>query len=280
MNAAAQAASAYAQGHLQAPVITPEHLEKVRRIALHLAARLPPNVEIDDLIQAGMIGLMDAVRLFKDGHGARFETYAGIRIRGAMIDELRRNDWAPRTVHRAMRQVTDAIRQIEQETGHEASEAGILQRLGMDADTYHEIIRDAVQCQVVSMSGAGDEDPVQDIASGADTPAEALENEAFQEAMATGIQQLPERERLLMSLYYDDELNLREIGAVLGITESRACQLHGQALLRLKARLADWRDGSAAAPAASPRRSRETKNPSSLLSTQRSGYAHENSHRG
>ncbi len=244
MNASSQAISAYAQGFMPEPAITPAHLEQVRRIALHLAARLPPNVELDDLIQAGTIGLMDAVRHYRDDRGARFETYAGIRIRGAMIDELRRNDWAPRAVHRAMRGVTAVIHQIEQETGHEASEAEIISRLGISAGEYQEIIRDATQCQIISMTGAGDDDGVMDAISSADTPAEAMENSAFQAALARGIEQLPEREKILMSLYYDDELNLREIGLVLGITESRACQLHGQALLRLKARLADWRDGT------------------------------------
>lgn len=253
MNIAAQAAEAYGRDIVPEPVITQEHMAQVRRIALHLAARLPASVELDDLIQAGMLGLMDAVRQYRNDRGARFETYASIRIRGAMIDELRRNDWAPRAVHSAQRDVSRVIHQIEQETGGEASESGIIERLGISAAEYREIIRDAAQCQVLSMTANSADETSIDAVWAGESPAEALENESFQQALAEGIQHLPERERLLMSLYYDDELNQREIGEVMGVTESRVCQLHGQALLRLKARLAGWRElATDAAQHASP----------------------------
>jgi len=225
--------------------IVGQHLELVKRIAWHLAARLPASVDIDDLVQAGVIGLIEAARNFQGDRGASFETYAGIRIRGSMVDELRRGDWAPRSVHRRMRDVSAAIREIEQETGREAREAEIIEKMGTTTGEYHAIVADAVQCQVLSMDSQGSDDEdergIEAVASDA-TPDQRFEQEAFQKALAEGIAGLPEREKLVMSLYYDEELNLREIGQVLDVTESRVCQLHGQALLRLRAKLGEWRD--------------------------------------
>ncbi len=222
-----------------------EHLELVKRIAWHLAARLPASVDIDDLVQAGVIGLIEAARHYCGDRGASFETYAGIRIRGAMVDELRRGDWAPRSVHRRMRDVSAAIRAIEQDSGREARDAEIAEKIGASLSEYHEIVRDATQCQVLSMHAAGrddDEDRDFEVADPGATPYDEIERAAFMTALTAAIGELPEREKLVMSLYYDDELNLREIGEVLDVTESRVCQLHGQALLRLRARLSAWRD--------------------------------------
>ncbi|MGQ3058525.1 MAG: RNA polymerase sigma factor FliA [Nevskia sp.] len=222
-----------------------EHLELVKRIAWHLAARLPASVDVDDLVQAGVIGLIEAARHYCGDRGASFETYAGIRIRGAMVDELRRGDWAPRSVHRRMRDVSSAIRAIEQDSGREARDAEIAEKIGASLSEYHEIVRDATQCQVLSMHAAGrddDEDRDFEVADPGATPYDEIERAAFMTALTAAIGELPEREKLVMSLYYDDELNLREIGEVLDVTESRVCQLHGQALLRLRARLAEWRD--------------------------------------
>jgi RNA polymerase sigma factor for flagellar operon FliA len=219
------------------------HLDLVKRIAHHLAARLPASVDVDDLVQAGVIGLIEAARHYSGDRGASFETYAGIRIRGAMMDELRRGDWAPRSVHRRARDVASAIREIEQSTGREARDGEVAGKLGIPLSEYHEIVRDATQCQVLSIDGYGSDDEDEhsiDAASGDAMPDEAVERDAFQGALAKAIAELPERERLVMSLYYDDELNLREIGEVLEVTESRVCQLHGQALLRLRGRLTGW----------------------------------------
>jgi RNA polymerase sigma factor for flagellar operon FliA len=235
-------------GYVPDSALIAEHLELVRRIAHHLAARLPSSVDVEDLVQSGVIGLLEAARHYSGDRGARFETYAGIRIRGAMIDELRRGDWAPRSVHRRMREVSATIRTIEQQTGREARETEVVERLGMSISEYHEIVSDAVQCQVLSIDTPQNDDDSDggghDVPSMSPTPAQAVERSAFAAALAEAIDALPEREKLVMGLYYDEELNLREIGEVLDVTESRVCQLHGQALLRLRARLSSWRDST------------------------------------
>ncbi len=220
------------------------HGELVRRIAHHLAARLPASVEIDDLIQAGMLGLIDAARNFQADHGAAFETYASIRIRGAMIDEIRRGDWVPRSVHRKYRDMIGATREIEQRTGCAATGQQVADALGLDIDEYHRMVADAARGQLVSLDAHMDEYDGEPrlSASGSVTPARAFERGAFRSALGGAIAELPEREQLVLSLYYEQELNLREIGAVLSVSESRVCQIHGQAVVRLRARLGEWRE--------------------------------------
>ncbi|MEO8747214.1 MAG: RNA polymerase sigma factor FliA [Rhodanobacter sp.] len=220
------------------------HAPLVRRIAYHLMGRLPASVDVNDLIQAGMLGLLEAARHFAADRGASFETFAGIRVRGAMLDELRRADWTPRSVHRKSREVAEAIRQIEAETGADAEDAEVMRRLGISADEYHQVLADAACARLLSLT-ANDDDGEGAVIEVPDQaalePHEDIEREHLQEALATAISKLPEREQLVMSLYYEQELNLREIGAVLGVTESRVCQIHGQAVVRLRARLGDWR---------------------------------------
>jgi RNA polymerase sigma factor FliA len=213
------------------------HAELVKRIAYHLAGRLPHSVEVNDLIQAGMVGLLEAAANYASDRGASFETYAGIRIRGAMIDALRKQDWAPRSVHRKARAAAQAIRDIENEAGREARDSEIAQAMGISIEEYHRLLQDSLACQLASMDDANDAHEVAD--READPLLEA-ESGALRLSVAEAIANLPERERLVMSMYYDDELNLKEIGAVLGISESRVCQLHGQALVRLRARLRSW----------------------------------------
>jgi len=225
-----------------------KHAELVKRIAYHLAARLPSSVEVDDLIQAGTIGLLDAARHYNGERGASFETYAGIRIRGAMVDELRKGDWAPRSVHRKLREISETIREVEQQTGQAARDTDVAARLGLPLNEYHEAVQDAARCQVLSLDApVNNEEGAagMEIADSRSAPTELLQREEFREALAEAIASLPEREKLAMSLYYDNQLNLREIGQVLGITESRVCQIHGQALLRLRARLAEWQEDAA-----------------------------------
>ena len=218
------------------------HADLVKRIAYHLAGRLPASVEVADLIQSGMIGLLEAAANFTADRGASFETYAGIRIRGAMIDALRQLDWAPRSVHRRAREMATAIREIENEQGREARDSEIAGRLGIGLDEYHGNVQNAAICNVTSLD---DSPHVVEVADRVADPLRDTQDAEFREALIVAIGELPERERLVMSLYYDDELNLKEIGAVLKVTESRVCQLHGQALVRLKARLSDWLEAGA-----------------------------------
>jgi RNA polymerase sigma factor for flagellar operon FliA len=221
-----------------ADALVMRHAELVKRIAYHLAGRLPPSVDVEDLIQAGMLGLLEAAKNFSSGRGASFETYAGIRIRGSMIDALRKLDWAPRSVHRKAREVAQAIRDLEKETGREARDAEIAQRLGLPLEDYYRIVQDAASCQLTSLEDAR----AAELGDESFDPFWGTADDSFRESLARAIAELPERERLVMALYYQEEMNLKEIGAVLKVTESRVCQLHGQALTRLKARLADWRD--------------------------------------
>ena len=219
-----------------------QHEQLVKRIAFHLMSRLPASVQADDLIQAGMIGLIEASRKFDPEQGASFETYAGIRIRGAMLDEIRRTDWTPRSVHRKAREVAEAVRQIENEKGRDARDVEVAEAMGLELDEYHKILQDATGCRIFSYEDPGtigeegcapqDRHPNQ--------PLENLQNSDFKQGLAQEIKGLPERERLVMALYYDEELNLREIGEILGVSESRVCQIHGQALIRLRARMGDW----------------------------------------
>ena len=214
----------------------------VKRIAYHLMNRLPPNVQADDLIQAGMIGLLEASRNYDPSQGASFETYAGIRVRGAMLDEIRRSDWTPRSVHRKARMVADAMRSIENEQGRDARDMEVADVLGMSLDQYHRILQDASGCRMFSLEDlqAVGELPLDRGESTSVGPFDGIQKDAFKRSLANAIAGLPERERLVIALYYDDELNLREIGQVLGVSESRVCQIHSQATLRLRSRLAEW----------------------------------------
>ena len=220
------------------------HASLVKRIAYHLHNRLPPTVQVDDLIQAGMVGLLEAAGNFNASMGASFETFAGIRIRGAMIDEIRRSDWAPRSVHRKFREVSEAIRIIENETGENARDADVAKSLGISLSEYHQILIDSSASNIQSIDALEEDREGQQPGSAESTPEQALQGEEYQRRLAAAIRELPDKERLVMSLYYDDELNFREIGQVLEVTESRICQLHGQALLRIKSKMADWRAGA------------------------------------
>ena len=219
-----------------------ENIGLVKRIAYHLISRLPSSVNIEDMIQAGMVGLIEASKHYDPTQGASFETYAGIRVRGAMLDEVRHGDWSPRSLHRKMRELNHAIREIEHETGRDARDQEVAAKMGISLDEFHNIMRDSASSRLFSLD-QGDEDghPLTlNLTSKDREPFEALKKEGFQQALAHCISELPEREQLVMSLYYNEELNLKEIGQVLDISESRVCQIHGQALARIRAKLSDW----------------------------------------
>ena len=219
-----------------------QHAPLVKRIAYHLIARLPHTVDVNDLIQEGMIGLLDASQNYNVNQGASFETYAGIRIRGAMLDEIRRNNWAPRSVHRKAREIAAAIQEIEQREGRHAQDTEIAQSIGISTQEYHQQLYDSAGHQVFSLDEFNDHDeslahPISDTQL---EPAQEVQQGGFQQALADAINKLPERERLMMSLYYNDELNLKEIGEVLSVSESRVSQIHSQTIIRLRASLTNW----------------------------------------
>lgn len=235
--------TAYRGATAPMPPYVQEHLTLVKRIARHLAVRLPDSIDLNDLIQAGMIGLLEAAKHYDASHGAgaSFATFAGLRIRGAMLDEIRRNHWAPRTVTQQTRQLSQAIRAIEQETGAEATPSAIAERLGVDLDTYHYMAAESARSQVLALESVSNEEGEPfGTTEHIESPMTHLQQAEFQNELTAAIQDLPERERNVMGLYYQEELTLKEIGHVLGVSESRVCQLHGQALVRLRARLRDW----------------------------------------
>ncbi|MFO1349991.1 MAG: RNA polymerase sigma factor FliA [Gammaproteobacteria bacterium] len=215
----------------------------VNRIAHHLLARLPAAVQIDDLIQAGMLGLIEATRRYDARRGANFATFAEHRIRGAMLDEIRKGDWTPRSVHRKAREVSTAIRAVEAANGGEATDREVAAQLGITLAEYHKTLADMRGQKLLSIEelGAADDDDEREGADGlvspAIGPAETVQREQLQALLALAIERLPEREKLALSLYYDEGLNLKEIGLVLGVSESRVSQLHSQALARLRARM-------------------------------------------
>lgn len=215
----------------------------VKRIAYHLMLRMPASVLVEDLIQAGMIGLIEASQKFDASKGASFETYAGIRIRGAIMDETRKGDWVPRSVHRNARKITQAIGELEAQLGREASEKEISEALDMSLEEYRAILQDTASARLFSYEESATDDdasPTKPATIGLEAPTDAFERDALKQSLARAITQLPEREQLVLSLYYDEELNLKEIGQILGVSESRVSQIHSQAAARLKAKLTGW----------------------------------------
>ncbi len=223
-------------------VLIEQNAALVKRIAHHLSGKLPNTVQIEDLIQAGMIGLIEAARNYDASQGAAFETYAGIRIRGAIIDEVRRNGWAPRSVHRKSREAAEAVRTIESKEGREANDNEVAELLGVTLEEYRKIVSEAASHRLLSLD-EDEEGSVLQVQAKDDeqsNPYLGVQMEMYRGALLEAVELLPEREQLVMSLYYDEEMNLREIGAVLGVSESRVCQIHGQAIIRLQAKMKSW----------------------------------------
>jgi RNA polymerase sigma factor for flagellar operon FliA len=215
-----------------------EHAPLVKRLAHQMKAKLPPSVEVDDLVQAGMIGLLDAIQRYEENHGAQFETYAVLRIRGAMLDELRSNDWMPRSTRQNMRKVEQAMATLQQQLGRPPSESEIAKSLKLSLADYQDMLGDSGGHQLVYYEDFHDEDGndswLDRYAVDDDDPLRALLETDFRQAVIDAIDNLPPREKILMGLYYEEELNLKEIGAVMGVSESRVSQLHSQAVGRLR----------------------------------------------
>ncbi|MFC0253158.1 RNA polymerase sigma factor FliA [Massilia consociata] len=221
-----------------------EHMPLVKRLAHHMKAKLPPSVEVDDLVQAGMIGLLDAINRYEDNHGAQFETYAVLRIRGAMLDELRSSDWMPRSTRQNMRKVEAAMEALQQRLGRPPSESEIAKSLKLSLADYQEMLGESGGHQLLyyedfhEQDGDGGSDSFLDRYAVDDAdPLRNLLDTDFRQAVIDAIDKLPPREKMLMGLYYEEELNLKEIGAVMGVSESRVSQLHTQAVARLRAAL-------------------------------------------
>ncbi|SRR5690554_3049353 len=231
-----------AQGADEQSLLIEQHAPLVKRIAYHMLGRLPASVQVEDLIQAGMIGLLEAAKKFDASKGASFDTFVGIRIRGAMLDDLRKGDWTPRSVHRNTRMVSNAVRSIEARTGRDAQDLEVAAELNMNLDEYYSILNDTQGSRLFSFDDLLDDGDQYDTQSAQQEPQRDIEKTHFKQALADAIESLPERERLILSLYYDEELNLKEIGEVLGVSESRVSQLHSQCAARLRARLADWQE--------------------------------------
>ncbi|QJE00911.1 RNA polymerase sigma factor FliA [Massilia forsythiae] len=216
------------------------HMPLVKRLAHHMKAKLPPSVEVDDLVQAGMMGLLDAINRYEENQGAQFETYAVLRIRGAMLDELRNNDWMPRSTRQNMRKVEAAMNALQQQLGRPPSESEVAKSLKLSLADYQELLGESGGHQLVYYEDFHDGEEGSDgfldrYAVDDDDPLKSLLDTDFRQSVIDAIDALPPREKMLMGLYYEEELNLKEIGAVMGVSESRVSQLHTQAVARLRA---------------------------------------------
>lgn len=213
------------------------HSDLVKKIAFHLLARLPASVEVDDLIQSGMIGLLESARKYDVTKGASFETFAGIRIRGAMLDDLRKGDWVPRSVHKNSRLISTTIAKIEKKTGENATATDIASELDISINEYQQMLRDVSCAKIIPYEDlVNSEAEMPSTDSRDDQVFQSVSSNEFSSKLVDMIKELPEKETLVLSLYYDEELNLKEIGSVLGVSESRVSQIHSQALHRLKAK--------------------------------------------
>jgi RNA polymerase sigma factor for flagellar operon FliA len=218
-----------------------EYAPLVKRIAHHMMAKLPASVEIDDVIQTGMLGLLDAVKRYEESHGAQFETYAAQRIRGAILDGLRQADWLPRSFRRDLRRIEAAIGKLEQRLGRAPTEHEVAAELGMPLADYQKMLQEARGYQLISFEDFNHSDGEDYLDRHCEdrtaNPLDALLDRKLRERLVQGIAGLPEREKVVMGLYYEEELNFREIGETLGVSESRICQLHSQAIARLRSQI-------------------------------------------
>ena len=255
-----KATSAYAvNGQVPSEALVEQYAPMVKRIGVHLRGRLPDNIELDDLIQVGLMALLEAAKQYSPSKGASFQTYASIRVRGAMLDEVRSNDWAPRSVYRTQRQIAAAISAVENRTGAAAKPGAIADELGVTLEEYFRMLSTTSSARMFSFEQSENTPDVaaSTISGDGVDPCRELESVEFRQEIIAAIKSLPELDALVLSLYYDDELNFKEIGAVLGVSESRVCQLHGQALARVRSRIEKSADSANETPAPDARRAGE-----------------------
>ena len=232
-----------AKGQLDRDALFRQHVPLVRRIAHHMIAKLPPNVELDDLIQVGMIGLNDALSRYEVTQGVQFETFATQRIRGAMLDELREGDWMSRSSRKSQKEIEQALHRLEQRLGRPPLESEIAAELGLSLTDYQSLLTKVRGTQLVYLEdfhhGDDDEESFLDrhVANEGADPMVMLRDQRLKAALVAAIKALPEREQYIMGMYYEHDMNLKEIAAVLGVTESRVCQLHSQAIARLRTKM-------------------------------------------
>ena len=232
-----------AKGQLDRNALIKQYQPLVRKLAHHMMAKLPPSVEVDDLIQVGLIGLSEALTRFEASQGVQFETFATQRIRGAMLDELRGTDWMSRSSRKSQKDIEVAMRRLEHRLGRTPMESEIAAEMGLPLDEYQSLLGKVRGTQLVyleDMSRNGEDDDSyldRHVADNEADPLNMLRDQRLRESLVAAIKALPEREQYIMSMYYEQDMNLKEIAAVLDVTESRICQLHSQSIARLRAKM-------------------------------------------
>ena len=234
-----------AKGQLDRNAMIRQYQPLVSRLAHHMMAKLPANVQVDDLIQVGLIGLSEALSRFEAAQGVQFETFATQRIRGAMLDELRNNDWMSRGSRKSQKEIEQSLRRLEHRLGRSPLESEIAADMGMTLADYQSLLGKVGGTQLVYLEDMTHGDSEQSsfldrhVADPEADPLYMLRDQRLRQALVTAINNLPEREQFIMSMYYEQDMNLKEIAAVLEVTESRICQLHSQSIARLRAKMRD-----------------------------------------
>jgi RNA polymerase sigma factor for flagellar operon FliA len=231
------------KGQLDRSALIKQYQPLVRKLAHYMMAKLPASVEVDDLIQVGLIGLADALSRYEATQGVQFETFATQRIRGAMLDELRGNDWMSRGSRKSQKDIETHMRRLEHRLGRSPTESEIAKEMGLTLADYQALLNKVRGTQLVyledmSRSNEDDDNFLDRHVADADAdPMNMLRDQRLRESLVAAIKSLPEREQYIMSMYYEQDMNLKEIAAVLDVTESRVCQLHSQSIARLRAKM-------------------------------------------